>query len=248
MTAWGDAQYDNVFAPGVEHHWWHLARGHIIRQVIDSLGASTILDVGCGPGVMVGYLRQRGYDCWGCDLGSPSVAPAAEGAVWTGTDALQLDEAFRHKVGVILLLDVIEHLPDPAGFLGLLQKAFPNVTAIVVAVPARRELWSVLDEYFGHQRRYDRAMITQQFAAAGLAVARQRYVFHSLYPLMLLLRRQRKPSNAIRIPSGPSLFHNLAASWFGFEARLPLGRLFGSSLVAVGVPRAKAKSQGLPKA
>lgn len=238
MTTWGEAQYDNVYAPGIEHHWWHLARGHIIRHVIDSFPATTILDVGCGPGVMVGYLRQRGYECYGCELARPAVIGAARDTVWTETDALQLEESFRRKVGIILLLDVIEHLPNPEEFLAALQRAFTNLTAIVVAVPARNELRSALDEYFGHLRRYDRAMIAQQFAAAGLTVARQRYVFHSLYPLMLLLRRQREPSNAIRIPSGRTLFHNLVASWFSFEARLPLGRLFGSSLLAVGIPRA----------
>src|SRR5689334_17303462 len=83
MTAWGEAQYDNVYAPGIEHHWWHLARGHIIRHVIDSFPATTILDVGCGPGVMVGYLRQRGYECYGCELARPAVIGAARDTVWT---------------------------------------------------------------------------------------------------------------------------------------------------------------------
>ena len=55
---------------------------------------SAILDVGCGPGLMVGYLRQRGYDCRGCDLGSPTVIETARAAVWTETDALQVDADF----------------------------------------------------------------------------------------------------------------------------------------------------------
>jgi SAM-dependent methyltransferase len=236
MSAWAEAQYENVYAPGVEHHWWHLARARIVRRAIDSFPPSAILDVGCGPGLMVGYLRQRGYDCRGCDLGSPTVIETARAAVWTETDALQVDAAFRRNVQIILLLDVLEHLPDPEGFLGSLRSAYPNLRGIVVAVPARRELWSALDDYFGHQRRYDRPMVARLFAGGGFRLLRQRYAFHSLYLPMLLLRRRRRPSAAIRVPRGRSLFHNLVASWFAAEARMPVSWLAGSSLIAIGVP------------
>jgi SAM-dependent methyltransferase len=236
MSAWAEAQYENVYAPGVEHHWWHLARARIVRRAIDSFPPSAILDVGCGPGLMVGYLRQRGYDCRGCDLGSPTVIETARGAVWTETDALQVDVAFRRSVQIILLLDVLEHLSDPETFLASLRNAYPNLRGIVVAVPARRELWSALDDYFGHQRRYDRPMVARLFAGGGFRLLRQSYAFHSLYLPMLLLRRRRKPSAAIRVPRGRSLFHILVASWFAAEARMPVPWLAGSSLIAIGVP------------
>ena len=240
MSAWAEAQYDNVYAPGVEHHWWHLARAKIVRRAIDSFPAGAILDVGCGPGLMVGYLRQRGYDCRGCDLGRPAVIQAAQGAVWTETNALQVDAAFRGDVQLILLLDVLEHLHDPDSFLASLRSAYPNLTGIIVSVPARRELWSALDGYFGHHRRYDRPMVSRLFAAGGFRVVRQGYVFHSLYLPMLLLRARRSPSKAISPPRGRSLFHILVAEWFAAEARIPAAWLAGSSLIAIGVPSGKS--------
>ena len=236
MSAWTEAQYDSVYAPGVEHHWWHLARARIVRRAIASFPPSAILDVGCGPGLTVGYLRQRGYDCRGCDLGRPAVIEAAQGAIWTETDALQLDAAFRADVQLILLLDVLEHLSDPEGFLASLRSAYPNLTGIIVSVPARSELWSAFDDYFGHQRRYNRPMIQRLFAAGGFRVLRQGYVFHSLYPPMLLLRHRRSPSSGIRLPQRRSLFHILVAAWFAAEARIPAAWLAGSSLIAIGVP------------
>jgi SAM-dependent methyltransferase len=235
MSAWAEAQYDNVYAPGVEHHWWHLARARIVRRAIDSFPPCAILDVGCGPGLMVGYLRERGYDCRGCDLGRPPLIHAAQGAVWTETDALQVDAVFRRGVQLILLLDVLEHLPDPESFLASLRDAYPNLTGIIVSLPARRELWSALDDYFGHHRRYDRPMVSRLFAAGGFRVARQGYVFHSLYPPMLLLRGWRIPSKAITPPRGRSLFHILVSKWFAAEARIPAAWLVGSSLIAIGV-------------
>ncbi|HEX3066086.1 MAG TPA: methyltransferase domain-containing protein [Dongiaceae bacterium] len=240
MSAWAEAQYDNVYAPGVEHHWWHLARARIVRRAIDSFPASAILDVGCGPGLMVGYLRERGYVCRGCDLGRPAVIRTAQGAVWTETDALQVDAAFRRDVKLILLLDVLEHLPDPESFLASLRGAYPNLAGIIVSLPARRELWSALDDYFGHHRRYDRPMVSRLLAAGGFRVARQGYVFHSLYPPMLLLRRRRIPAKAITPPRGRSLFHVLVAECFAVEARIPAPWLAGSSLIAVGTPAGKS--------
>src|SRR5579863_815180 len=114
QTTFQSDQYSDTYPPGIEQHWWTRARNEIVRDAVLSLPHSRILDVGCGPGLMVGYLRHQGMDCWGCELGSPEVREAAKGFVWTNTDASALNRDFRESVGIILLLDVLEHLPNPA--------------------------------------------------------------------------------------------------------------------------------------
>jgi hypothetical protein len=48
--------------------------------------------------------------------------------------------------GAILLRDVVEHIEDAGTFLRDLLRAFPNARHVLIAVPARMELWSNYDE------------------------------------------------------------------------------------------------------
>jgi 2-polyprenyl-3-methyl-5-hydroxy-6-metoxy-1,4-benzoquinol methylase len=81
---WGRV-YDDIsvrprLSPGVEKHFWTMARIGIVTKTLRNAARAglcsakgRILDVGCGPGIVVGALREKGYDIWGVDLGNPSV-------------------------------------------------------------------------------------------------------------------------------------------------------------------------------
>ena len=79
----------------------------------------------------------------------------------TATDARQLEVAQRNEVRTILLLDVIEHLEDPVAFLAELRSHFPALRHLLLTVPARQELFSNYDEFNGHFRRYDPALLRE---------------------------------------------------------------------------------------
>ena len=56
---------------------------------------------------------------------------------------------------LVLLMDVLEHVPDDFAFLsGLLAASAPG-TDFLVTVPANPSFWSAHDESNGHYRRYD---------------------------------------------------------------------------------------------
>ena len=65
-----------------------------------------------------------------------------------------LPEEERRGVTTLLVLDVIEHLEDPIAFLREVLSSFPDVSSLIVTVPAREELWSAFDDFYGHHRRY----------------------------------------------------------------------------------------------
>jgi hypothetical protein len=115
--------------------------------------------------------------------------------------------------------------------------AYPALKQVVLTVPARMELWSNYDRYYGHFVRYDKARMRAHAAECGLDVADLRYVFNGLYPVMLALTRRdgdrsletRPPTSALAVR-----LHALAGAAFTLEARLPLvGLLPGTSLFAV---------------
>ena len=157
-------------------------------------------------------------------------------------------------MGVILLLDVLEHLEDPAAFLSALRPAFPNLRAAVVTVPARQELWSAWDVRFGHQRRFDLPSLAALCADAGWQVQSMRYFFHALYPVLLGVSRIVGRGTRAVPPRGRSALHGLLARLFSFEAGLPVGGIVGSSLIAVvapswpGAPGAMREAARLPAA
>ena len=87
-SAYSPEQYADNYGPGMEHHWWTIARSLVVQRAVSRFPGATILDVGCGPGLVVSHLRRAGYDCHGCDIGCPEPLEAVRGAVRTGTDAL----------------------------------------------------------------------------------------------------------------------------------------------------------------
>jgi len=232
-SAYSESHCVDNYPPGMERHWWTQARAQIVLAAVADFKHLTMMDVGCGPGLTVEYLRNKGFDCWGCELGQPVVRRAAKDFVVTGTDVWKLNVDFRNKVGVVLLLDVLEHVPDPQTFLATLLLAFPNSMHIVVTVPARKELWSAWDERYGHYCRYNRQSLTSLLAGAGLKLSRVRYIFHSLYPALFVVSKTATRATKIREPRLIWL-HWLIAWWFSIEAKiLHDDRLIGTSLLAV---------------
>ena len=241
-TAYDSLQYSLNYAPGVEKHFWIYARNRIIERLLRRHSANTsgvaklVLDVGCGPGIVVDYLRRAGIDCRGVELGHPQLRAGLEDYVAIVLDATQLPSELRQQVGTILLLDVVEHIENPGAFLQNLLPAFPHLKRIVMAVPARMELWSNYDEFYGHFLRYSKPTLLALAREAGLQPLELKYIFIGLYPVIWFLSRfVGKRSVESASPSGlTALFHSFVGKAFSTEERLPLvGYLPGTSVIGV---------------
>jgi 2-polyprenyl-3-methyl-5-hydroxy-6-metoxy-1,4-benzoquinol methylase len=132
-----------------------------------------ILDVGCGEGALLAFLRDRGYRCLaGFDLSPENVALCREQGlefVREG-DALHLGE-MEGTYDLILALDLLEHLPKEGavGFLeGARRRLAPGGTLVVQTpnmgyVLAAYYRYSDLTHRFGVTERSARVL----FRAAG---------------------------------------------------------------------------------
>ena len=233
-TTFRDEQFHLAYPDGVEDHFWTLARNSIVQRLVREDGPPdpVVLDVGCGRGLTVAALRKAGLECWGVEAADAPVAAELQPFVFSPRDAFTLPEELRSRVDVILLLDVVEHLQSPGAFLADCVRHFPHLASLVVTVPARRELWSNYDDFFGHFARYDRASLLALLAPLHPGRIEAGYFFHLLYPILRVQRlfggarpvRQRRPT-------APG-FHRMLGRLFAFEQRGLPRSWYGSSLWA----------------
>jgi hypothetical protein len=64
-TAFGAEQMSEPYPPGMEEHFWPFSRNRIILREIHAAQAKNgrlarILEIGCGPGIVLKDLRARG--------------------------------------------------------------------------------------------------------------------------------------------------------------------------------------------
>jgi len=233
-SAFVKTQYDLAYGEGIEAHWWHRARNWILLGELRKClrGHSKVLDIGCGRGIAVRYLREQGICCDGVELATTSALSGVEEHIRYGTNAQDLPIDVRMGYEVLMLLDVVEHLPQPEAFVRELIAAFPRTSHVVITVPARQELWTNYDEYFGHHRRYTLQMLSDLARASDLELVRKGYFFHALYvPARTIAALGRTRMTRVEPPRGSAK---------GLHAVLTCAMLLDYFILPTSLPGASA--------
>jgi len=239
-----DPRYAAAYATIARSHWWWRAREVAIVRELRRLRKGTapgrILDVGCGDGVHFAALAEFG-DVEGIEADASTLDPAGPWRSRIHVTAFQAPLPIAGRYDVILFLDVIEHLDDPVAALALARSLLTPGGAVLVTVPALPWLWTSHDDLNHHRRRYTRSHLVADFGAAGLAVDRMRYLFHSLVPAKLAVRliervRRSRPAPP-RVPPAPLNALAKLVARVEMVALAPVaGVLPGTSLLAVARP------------
>ena len=139
--------------------------------------AGRLLDVGCGPGLLLDEARRRSYDVRGLELSEASIAHA-RGTLDLPVDQTALtDFTDDARFDVIVLADVVEHLDDVPGGLDRCRELLaPGGTLCVVTPdPGSRTARMVGDRWWGyvpaHTFLLPRATLRRLLTERGLAIA-----------------------------------------------------------------------------
>lgn len=111
-----------------------------------STGSQRILDVGCGAGVLGGFLKDRqGAEVWGVECCAEAAATAAEklDRVFSGAIEEHLESLPDAFFDTIVCADVLEHLVDPWKVLAELREKLTPGGELVASIPNIRH-WSIL--------------------------------------------------------------------------------------------------------
>lgn len=168
-------------------------RRRILCRLLAPLKFRTLLDVGCGDGQLLKFLKAR----FGCEAHGmePEDEPAAlrDG----GLDGFyRMDIAREAPPGtfdVVVCSEVLEHIPEDREALKNLRKVCGRYLLVTVpAGPIR-----ATDKFMGHVRHYSREDLEEKVRSAGFAVRRcfaWGFPWHSLYKAL----QDRVPDQMIR--------------------------------------------------
>jgi len=204
-----DPAYFKLLFDAEDRHFWFRARKAIIAALVRRISPSpqTILDVGCGTGTMLQILK-RAYPretIVGMDLFTEALRYARRR---TGCSRVRADARFppfSAQFDLIILLDVLEHLPDDVQVLRNLCDLLTDEGVLILTVPAHSSLWSGFDEASGHYRRYELDEIRSKLTSAGYRVAYHTQFMATVFPLAWLMRRVITPvRQRIRRNSAPA--------------------------------------------
>lgn len=190
-TEFKEKQNELAYPTGVEKHWWTLARNkYLIKKIQSSTNFSDkyFLDIGCGRGFFVDILNRIGIECEGVELSEIEFVKGDFSSKMRNCNVFDLPLSVRKKINCILLLDVLEHIEKPHLFLEQINEAFMNLTDVFITLPARNDVWSRYDEFYGHFTRYDFKLLKNLNSNIPYDVARKSYFFHSIYLIAKIMK------------------------------------------------------------
>ncbi len=219
-------------------HFWFRARAIILLRLMRPWlkPELRVLDAGCGTGLLLAGL-PKGLTLAGLDISARALDHAVRRLPDADLRQGALPQAMPFGPGsqdLVLLTDVLEHIPDDAGTLRVLHDVLKPGGRLLLTVPALPFLWTRHDEEHGHQRRYTRAQLEERLLEAGFVVEKLSYYNCLLLPLVLGVRAMKKltgrDGDDMELPAPPlnTLLFQLFAlerfwlPWAGFPVGVSL--------------------------
>jgi hypothetical protein len=226
-------------------HFWIRRRFEVLQALAGAAVQRSVRvsEVGCGHGLLQRQIEDHyRREVTGFDLNEAALKQtASRSSPVCCYDVLQKNPEYASHFDLLLLFDVLEHLPEEDGFLDALKFHMAPKGAILINVPAIQFLFSAYDVAAGHFRRYDIGSLTRVVQRSGLQVKTWTYWGLPLVPLLVLrkvwlMTKSREGIISSGFDSGSALMNRLLL-WTSRCEPIPQ-RLIGTSLMALVEQRA----------
>jgi SAM-dependent methyltransferase len=228
-------------------NFWFVARNSLLKRLLRQHfpQAACVLEIGCGTGFVLSGLRETFPDAQlsGSDIFTEGLGFAAQRA--PSATLFQMDATaipFREEFDLIGAFDVLEHIDDDCRALAQIHGALKPGGGVVFTVPQHPALWSRMDEYAHHKRRYTRSELLEKMTGVGFDVTYVTSFVSLLLPAMWASRVMQRNAPPVDDGMDPGLKISplLNAAFGGImsleRGLLDLGLSFpaGGSLLAIG--------------
>ena len=182
-------------------NFWFRARNKLIlwalQTNVPALG--NFLEIGCGTGFVISAVAKQfpKAQLLGSEYFEEGLTFARQrlpGATFAQMDARAIPH--ESEFDAIGAFDVIEHIEADGPVLGQIFKALRPGGVMVVTVPQHMWLWSAVDVYACHVRRYSADKLHQLVESEGFEIVRSTSFVTTLLPAMYVSRVfQRKKAH-----------------------------------------------------
>jgi 2-polyprenyl-3-methyl-5-hydroxy-6-metoxy-1,4-benzoquinol methylase len=155
--------------------------------------SDVIYNIGCGSGVFTSHAADAGFKVKAFEP-DPSAYHLALRALPAGctVEMLGLQEIdSANEAKVIVMHDVLEHLPDSSRAVAQLHRLLRPEGLLVVSVPALPFLFGYHDEQLGHYRRYTKRTLRDALGR-HFQIVRIRYFGFTFIPVTVWFSKVRR--------------------------------------------------------
>lgn len=199
-------------------NFWFRSRNELIVWALKKYckDFQSFLEVGCGTGFVLSGVAQvfPGTTLLGSEIFTTGLRFAAERL--PSVKFIQMDARnipYRDEFDVIGAFDVLEHIEDDVTVLREVRAALKKNGFLFITVPQHGWLWSTVDEYACHVRRYSASDLHTKLESAGFEIVRTTSFVSVLLPAMLLSRVKQRhaqsdidPADELKLSRGLNAF------------------------------------------
>ena len=189
-------------------NFWFQSRNKLLLWALSRYSPrfQSLLEVGCGTGYVLAGIAKAfpNASLSGSEIFAEGLKFAAQrlpSASLAQMDARRIP--FVEEFDVVCAFDVLEHIEDDELVLSQMYAALKDHGTLIITVPQHRWLWSTIDEYSHHFRRYTHSELRDKVEMAGFEVVRSTSFVTLLLPAMAASRilRKEKPLSEINVRS-----------------------------------------------
>lgn len=188
-TVFSDEMQDRLFRIEADS-WWFQYRAKVITGLMGRYYNKEIrtVDIGGGNGYTTAVAKQKGFCMELLEPSERACRNAGKRGIDVHAGMLTAEYPCDEEYGQVLLLDVLEHIEDDDGFLGLLYRKISRGGHCLITVPAYMALWSSEDDYANHYRRYTEKELRKKAEQKGFDVVYAGYFMQFLVLPVLFVR------------------------------------------------------------
>lgn len=174
-------------------NFWFRSRNQLILWALKEYCPKfhSLLEIGCGTGYVLSGISKafQHSTLHGSDIFTAGLNFAATRL--HSVNFMQMDARdipFAEEFDVIGAFDVLEHIEEDERVLSQVHAALASKGFILLTVPQHTWLWSPIDEYACHVRRYTASDLHKKIETAGFQIVKSTSFVTILLPAMVASR------------------------------------------------------------